>query len=128
MADPFDPARLPAASLPAPRTPPRPRPGEKFLKGPVPWGWVEAAVGLPGRALAVGLAVWMEAGCRNRRAVAVSLSRLARLGMTEKAARRAVQALERAGLVTVDRAPGRGLVVTLAHPPTTPANGASRGV
>jgi DNA-binding GntR family transcriptional regulator len=70
----------------------------------------------------------MEAGCRNRRAVAVSLARLARLGMSEKTARRAVQALERAGLVTVDRAPGRGLLVTLADPPATLPNGAAREV
>ena len=69
MADPFDPARL----TPAPtvissgreKRPPRHKPGEKFLKGPVPWQWVEAASRLPGKALAVGLAAWREAGCRK---------------------------------------------------------------
>ena len=118
----FDPARLslpPGRAPPAgpSKRPPRHRGGEKFLRGPIPWRWVEAAARRPGKTLAVGLVVWFEAGCRNARTVPVTLARLARLGMSEQTASRAVRELERAGLVTVERSPGRGLVVTLNEPP-----------
>jgi hypothetical protein len=121
MDDPFDPSRLghPPDDLSAPPSsrPPRHRAGEKFLKGPIPWGWVQAAAALPGKALAVGVAVWFEAGCRNARSVPITLARLTRLGMSRDAASRAVRRLESAGLVAVDRPRGRGLVVTLCDRP-----------
>lgn len=121
-SDSFDPARLslPQGRIPVsalPERPPRHRAGEKFLRGPIPWRWVEIAAARPGKVLAVGLALWFEAGCRNARTVSVTLSRLARLGMSGQAAGRAVRELERVGLVTVERPPGRALVVTLNDPP-----------
>jgi hypothetical protein len=124
--DPFDPAslQLPAAAVPPaapkPARPPRHRPGEWFLRGPVPWPWLEAAARLPGKALAVALCLWREAGRRRRRTVTLSLTR-AGLGVREAAARRALRSLETAGLVTVLRKPGRGLEVTLLDAPATGA-------
>src|SRR5215468_5398788 len=122
-ADAFDPEalRLPQADLQEllsrPSTkPPRHRPGERFLKGPIPWPWLEQAARLPGKALALSLALWREAGYRRRRTVSVSLSR-AGLGVNEQAARRALRALQAAGLVSVLRKPGRKLEVTLLEPP-----------
>jgi hypothetical protein len=128
VADPFVPAGLtfPHGPVPPPRRPPRHRPGEKFLKGPIPWRWVEAAAVLPGKALAVGLAVWREAGCAKARTVTVTLARLSRPGWSADTTRRAVQALERAGLVAVERLPGHALRVTLTEPPT-PAAGPATG-
>jgi hypothetical protein len=121
--DPFDTTRLPAEAHKPPLTPPRPRPGGKFLRGPVPWEWIEVAARLPGKALAAGLVIWKEAGCRNRRTVTVSLSVLIRLGMSRNTARRAMQSLEKAGLVTIHRAPGRGLFVTLSESSADSPNG-----
>lgn len=72
---------------------------------------------LPGKTLEVGLAIWFEVGCKNTRSVAVTLARLARLGMTAKTARRACQELERAGLISVARSPGRALAITLNDMP-----------
>ncbi|QDU21264.1 hypothetical protein [Urbifossiella limnaea] len=118
MPDPFDPARLDPADFPPPTTPPRPRPGVKFLRGPIPMDWLTAAAALPGRALAVGLVVWFLAGCERRRTVAATLSRLAALGAgTRAAARRGLAALEAAGLVAVERHPGRSPVVTILDAP-----------
>jgi hypothetical protein len=68
---------------------------------------------LPGKALHVGLMLWQEAGCAKVRTVRFSLPRAAAQGITIKTARRAVKALEKAGLVAVRRFPGRGLEVTL---------------
>ena len=121
MSDPFDPARFrnpgpwPPAARPA-KALPRHRPGEAFLKGPIPWAWLEAAAALPGRALAVGLVIWQEAGCRKNRTVTLTLARARRLGGSENAARRAVRHLAGAGLVAVEHLPGRGLRVTVLDP------------
>jgi hypothetical protein len=41
---------------------PRHRPGEKFLRGPIPWKWLIRAGRLPGKALQVGLLLWQAAG------------------------------------------------------------------
>jgi hypothetical protein len=120
--DPFDPAslRLPPGAvplvLPKQARPPRHRPGEWFLRGPVPWPWLEAAARLPGKALALGLCLWREAGRRRCRTVKLCLARTG-LGVSEYAARRALRSLEAAGLVAVLRQPGRGLEVTLLETP-----------
>jgi hypothetical protein len=90
----------------------------------VPWTWVTAAAALPGRALAAGLAIWFAAGCKNTGTVSVTLARMGELGLSEAAARRAVWALERAGLIAVERRPGRGLLVTLNDPPGGAVGGA----
>ncbi len=118
MADPFDPARLTPAPAAVPtgweKRPPRHKPGEKFLKGPIPWRWVEAASRLPGKALAVGLVVWREAGCRGERTVPLNVSALA---VPRRTAQRGLTELERAGLVSVDRRRGRPPLVTLLDAP-----------
>ena len=118
--NPFDPSRLePApASLPtgADKRPPRHGPGEKFLKGPIPWRWLELASALPGKALAVGLAIWKEAGCRNERTVPLNLSNQR---MPRRTAQRALQELAKAGLVSVEHREGRPTLVTLNDQPGT---------
>ena len=118
LLDPFDPAALaiPPESIRStntPKVPPRHKQGEKFLKGPIPWIWIATAARLPGKALAVAMAIWFEAGCRNSRTISITLARLARLGMNKQTASRAIQALERSKLITVKREDGRALRVEL---------------
>jgi hypothetical protein len=115
--DPFEPEKLrlngTAATIPmARRTPPRHGTRERFLKGPIPWPWLEAAAGLPGKALHLALCLWQQAGWRRRRTVKLCLTRVG-LGVSEYAGRRALRLLEAAGLVSVERQPGHGLEVTL---------------
>jgi hypothetical protein len=95
------------------RRPPRHRPGGQFLKGPIPLAWLAAAGRLPHRALHVGILLWFEAGCRKARTVTFCLARGETMGLGMDTARRALRELERAGLVTIQRRPGRGLGVTL---------------
>jgi len=117
VSDSFDASRL----APAPtdilihvdKRPPRHEHGEKFLKGPLPWQWIEAAGALPGKALAVGLAVWQKAGVQNERTVPLNLSRL---GISRCTAQRALHALEMAKLVSVEHRAGRPPLVTLCYP------------
>lgn len=90
----------------------KPNKGEKFLKGPIQWSWLQAAARAPGKALHVGNVLWFFAGMSGPR-VALNLSRLADLGLSRDAARRGLAALERAKLVSVLRHPGRKPVVTI---------------
>jgi hypothetical protein len=60
--------------------------------------------------------LWREIGRQKRRTVRVCLARVG-LGISEQAARRALKALEVAGLVSVRRKAGHGLEVTLLELP-----------
>lgn len=78
----------------------------EFVCGPIPVDWIARAAALPGRALAVGLAVWFVDGTRrSNKAVCDSL--LTRFGVSRWAGYRGLRALEQGGLVTVDRHRGR---------------------
>lgn len=119
--NPFDPSRLEPAPVHVPtnqdKRPPRHAPGEKFLKGPIPWRWLERAFELPGQALLVGLVIWREAGCLNERTAPLNLSNLP---VPRRTAQRALQALAGAGLVTIEHRDGRPPLVTLRDSPTSP--------
>jgi hypothetical protein len=93
--------------------PPRHQPGKPFLKGPIPWNWLDLAGRLPGKALAVGLVLWQKAGITERRTVHICQATQSELGLNKDSTRRAITELERAGLITVRRRSGRGLDVTL---------------
>jgi hypothetical protein len=116
--DPFDPSRLTPAPADLPtgqdRRPPRHRPGEKFLKGPIPLDWLLAARDLPGQALAVGLMIWFEAGCRNEGTVPLNLSSM---DLPRRTTQRALQALSDVGLVKLEHRAGRPTLVTLLPAP-----------
>lgn len=75
----------------------------KFLKGPVPWPWIEKAARLPGRSLVVGLALWRLAGAVKSRTVRLANSEMEALGISRSAKSRALHELERASLVAVIR-------------------------
>ena len=75
--------------------------------------WLRAAARLPGRALAVGLALWFKAGVSKRATVKLSSSVRDKIGLDRYSARRGLEALERAELVDVDRQRGRSPVVTI---------------
>jgi hypothetical protein len=72
---------------------------------------------LPGKALAVGLMPWLQRGITGRPTVLFCLSRATAEGIPTTTARRAIRELERAGLVTINRKPGRGLEVTMFDTP-----------
>jgi hypothetical protein len=93
--------------------PPRPKVGQWFLKGPIPGEWLTRAAGLSFRALRVGLALWYLAGLKKYREVKPNRDTWQRFGLSPDAGRRGLAALEGAGLVAVDRQPGRGPVVTI---------------
>ena len=83
--DPFDPDRwqtngepVQTPALPRKRKrPSRARRPDRFLKGPIPWPWLMRAIALPGKALAVGLMLWLQSGITCRRTVLFCLARAA---------------------------------------------------
>lgn len=119
--DPFDPERLRLAACPARCEAvrkrsrlPRHRQGEEFLRGPIPLVWLRRAGELRGKALAVAVALWFKAGtAKGNPEVAATAGLLERLGVGRKAGYRGLAALERAGLVSIERRPGRSARVTI---------------
>jgi hypothetical protein len=100
------------------RRPPRPGQGEKFLKGPIAWSWLTKAARLPGKTLAVAIAISFLAGLTKSNTVKLGLSNLeAEMGVKRDAAARGLAALEAAGLVRVERHVGRKPRVTVLPSP-----------
>jgi hypothetical protein len=130
-SDPFDPdlLRLTGVNLDGvcgvPKKPPRHRQGEKFLRGPIPWNWLQQAARLRGSALPAALLVWFEAGCRQSRTVPLCLTRAAEFQLSPDTMRRGLRRLEAAKLVSIRRPPGRGLLITILDAPVAP-NAADR--
>src|SRR5262245_470210 len=65
--DPFDLISFRLASemienLAPQRRPPRHRPGDAFIKGPIPYAWISSACRLPGVGLQVAIAYRLQAG------------------------------------------------------------------
>ena len=122
--DPFDPKGL---ELPAQhdlqklksKRPPRPK-GKRFLRGPVPLAWLVQAVGSRGRSLTMGLLLWHWAGMERRHTIRVRYGDLKLFKMNRFAAYRALEALESASLISVERKPGCSPLVTILDPPDLP--------
>lgn len=88
-------------------------PVEKFIKGPIPLDWISRANALPGKAGAVGLALWFLAGVQGSRTVKLTgeVERIA--GCGRKAVYAALRALELYGLAKSVNQPGARAVVTI---------------
>lgn len=93
-------ARTQAVSLGQPR---RTAPQGQFLKGPIPLPWLQQAAALPGKAFHVGVVVWYLVGLTSTHTVRVTRAVLKRFGVQHETGRRALRALEQAGLLRVER-------------------------
>jgi DNA-binding transcriptional ArsR family regulator len=85
----------------------------KFIAGPVDVSWVCQASRLGVKALLVGLALWHLKGLRRENSFLVSNLMVQEWGVQPDAKRRALRALEKAGLITVERRGKRSPRVTL---------------
>jgi DNA-binding transcriptional ArsR family regulator len=96
----------------------------EFLKGPIPLSWLSVASKLSGKAsLAVGLAIWFEAGRRGSNEVRLTTAILSRFGVNRKAKYSGLAALEEAGLIRVRRELRKNPVVTILEVKDDPAAG-----
>ena len=93
------------------------RRASRFLKGPIPLDVLQKAAHLPGRSLALYLAIRHRIDLRGTLEVSLPAEYLARWGISKYSKLRAIAALERVELVwVVDRAPGRTMRVALVEP------------
>jgi hypothetical protein len=92
---------------------PRHRPGEKFLKGPIPLNWIVVAGRLKGKTLHLGCLLWLKAGIEKARTISFNAAQGEVFGMSKDSARRALRRLEGAGLISTRYLPGRCLEVTI---------------
>lgn len=88
-------------------------PTEKFIKGPVPLEWISRANALPGKAGAVGMALWFLVGVQGSRTVRLTGEVEKIAGCGRKAVYQALDALAAAGLIGCNRKAGARAVVTL---------------
>ena len=103
---------LPNKSL-AEKRPPKHRPGDPFIKGPIPYAWIASASRLPGSGLHVAMA-YRFLCCRFRPPNRWGLDKMASgLQISPQSTRRSLQAAEIAGLLSVDREPGCKLAVSV---------------
>jgi len=97
---------------------PRHRTGERFLRGPIPMDWLNAAARASGngKGLGVAIALWYLSGLNHQaKTVMLSSTVLREMGIERHAGYRGLEALEKAGLVSVKRHAGRSAVVTLLN-------------
>ena len=88
----------------------------RFLKGPIPLTALQHAARLPGKTLALYLALRHRADLASTSTVSLPASYLNAWGIDKDAKHRAIAALERAELVrVVNRAPGRSMRVALVE-------------
>jgi hypothetical protein len=85
----------------------------KFIAGPVDVAWVCQASHLGVKALLVGLALWHIRGLRRADTFTVSNLMVQNWGIQPDAKRRALRALEKAGLIKIERRGKRSPQVTL---------------
>ena len=93
------------------------RPGDPFIKGPVPHAWIASACRLPGAGLQVAMASRFLC-CRFRSENRWGLDVIAEgLRISTRSARRGLHAAELAGLLAVEREPGCKLAVSVLDRP-----------
>ncbi len=104
-----------------PRTSQNPTQGWTRSKGPLDWRRLTKVASLQGKALQVALLIRFETDVSGQRGITLSGSRLQQLGVDRYAGRRALAALEEAGIIDVKRSSGkknrviRGPKVTLEN-------------
>ena len=89
------------------------RPTARFLKGPVPLVSLAVAARLPGKALAVYLAIVHRRDLTHEPTVTLPSTLLREFGVDRDSKARALRALDDAGLARVERTNGRAARITL---------------
>ena len=97
---------------------PEPEAGSKRrpLYGPIPWSWWLPASRLSAKSLQVGAVCWLLAGWNRSAEFELALADWAEFGLSRFSASRGLDTLERAGLVSDARRPGRSPVVLIRDP------------
>ncbi len=85
----------------------------RFIKGPIPFSWFQAANALPGKAGAVGLALWFLKGVKRSSTFALTAEVQSLAGCGRQATYRALSVLHEAELIALTRRTGARPIVTI---------------
>lgn len=98
-----------------------PKPGvdEKFIAINMPWSWFAVASSLPGKALGIGMIIWWLVIVEKKPVVRFSYKKARCTGLSGESIRQCIRSLERAGLIDVQRAPGRSPRIRVLPAPKT---------
>jgi hypothetical protein len=88
---------------------PRPQGKEKFLKGPIPWWWLErlAEVGGRSKTFIVGIGIWQVAEMRKSNEFKMQPGIYKDLGVSSSSFHRALRLLKQGGLIDYSVRSGR---------------------
>jgi hypothetical protein len=89
----------------------------EFLRGPIPWPWIQAAFESRGSSLFVALAIRHFSDLMGKRTIRISQVDLGGGIVCRNAVSHALSFLESRGLIQVDREPGRLLAITVKELP-----------
>lgn len=89
------------------------KPSVKFIKGPIPFDWIQRANSLPGKAGQVGLALWFLSGVKQSKIVKVTSEAETLAGCVRQTFAKGLSELEKAGLISVARNPGQKSTVEI---------------
>ena len=85
----------------------------RFVKGPLPYTWMQRAGQLPGKALHVALGLWFKKGVCGSITFTFKPKEATAFGASIDAVYDALERLEAAGLIRVERHRGRSPTVTI---------------
>jgi hypothetical protein len=85
----------------------------QYLSGPIPLDWLARAAKINGKALHVGILLWYRKAVTRSYDVTVSGIRLEQFKVSRQAYAKAINQLEGAGLIRVERRVGKKAMVTI---------------
>lgn len=86
-----------------------------FIKGPIPLDWIVKAACLPGKTMNTALALWFLNGLRSGEPFKFTRSTYEKFGVSRSTVSRHLKDLEKSGLIVVERASGRALIITVVQ-------------
>lgn len=86
---------------------------ELFLRGPIPLEWLSKAAAFPGKTLHIAIALWWRQGMAKGTSFKLTQAALKYLYVERDAASAGLLRLEQAGLIQVERNPGRRPTISI---------------
>ena len=97
----------------ASRRGPSTRNNNRFLKGPIPLNWLVKAAPLNGKALEIAVVIWHLKGLKRKNTVKLNGKLLREFKISRSTLYRGLAAMEKAGLISIQRQIGRSPMVTI---------------
>jgi hypothetical protein len=91
-----------------------------FLSGPIPMDWLHTAGRINGRALHVAITLRFLAGVTKSKTVKLSQKHLEGFSIDRQTKRRALLALEAAGLISIENGMGKSPIITILEAQKAP--------